>query len=46
MLGKSNVIKIWSLSSGALVYDNNMGAAEDSDAATVLGGGSIQIHRN
>ncbi|MGH7637927.1 MAG: hypothetical protein ACREOK_09770, partial [Gemmatimonadaceae bacterium] len=39
-------IKIWSLSSSAdVVYDNMRGLAEDSDAATVLGGGSISIHQ-
>lgn len=37
-------IKIWDLNNGgAIVYDNQMGATEDSDAATMLGGGSIVI---
>ena len=38
-------IKIWELGSGVIVYDNKMGEADDSDAATTLGGGSIVIHR-
>ena len=38
-------IKIWELQSGAIVYDNQMGEAEVSDAATALGGGSIVIHK-
>jgi hypothetical protein len=36
-------IKIWAIG-GAVVYDNALGAAEDSDASTALGGGSIVIH--
>ena len=36
-------IKIWVIG-GAVVYDNVMDAAEDSDAGTQLGGGSIVIH--
>lgn len=35
--------KIWS--SSGTVYDNQMTASEDSDAATALGGGSIRIHQ-
>lgn len=38
-------IKIWLKATGAIVYDNQMGAADDGDAATVLGGGSIVIHK-
>jgi hypothetical protein len=38
-------IKIWNKASGVVVYDNQAGQAEDSDAATVLGGGSIVIHK-
>jgi hypothetical protein len=38
-------IKIWDLSSGAVVYDNKMGDADDSPSGTALGGGSIVIHR-
>jgi PKD repeat protein len=37
-------IKIWDLATGDVVYDNKMGSAEDSDAATTLSGGSIVIH--
>ncbi|HEX6965175.1 MAG TPA: PKD domain-containing protein [Gemmatimonadaceae bacterium] len=38
-------IKIWDRATGAVVYDNQMGASDDSGAATLLGGGSITIHR-
>ena len=38
-------IKIWELSSGAVVYDNKMGEDDSSQSATLLGGGSIVIHR-
>jgi hypothetical protein len=38
-------IKIWDKASGnAVVYDNQIGSAENADATTVLGGGSIVIH--
>jgi len=40
-------IKIWQLINGVegpVVYDNALGASEDSPAATILGGGSIVIH--
>ena len=41
-------IKIWSTnpdgSAGAVVYDNQMGAADTGNAGTQLGGGSIVIH--
>jgi hypothetical protein len=41
-------IKIWAKnadgSDGAVVYDNKMGSAEDSNDATIVGGGSIVIH--
>jgi hypothetical protein len=38
-------IKIWDKNNGdAVVYDNQMGEADDSHAGTVLGGGSIVIH--
>jgi hypothetical protein len=42
-------IKIWNMSDGGVVYDNQMGKAENSDDATILGingqgGGSIVIH--
>ena len=38
-------IKIWEPSSGAIVYDNKIGEDDASAAATLLGGGSIVIHR-
>jgi PKD repeat protein len=38
-------LKIWDVASGAIVYDNKMGEADESDAATSLGGGSIVIHK-
>jgi hypothetical protein len=39
-------IKIWDKDNGdAIVYDNQMGDADDADPATVLGGGSIVIHK-
>jgi hypothetical protein len=37
-------IKIWELATGATVYDNQMNAAENADATTDIGGGSIVIH--
>jgi hypothetical protein len=38
-------IKIWDKDNGdAVVYDNQMGAADDADTGTPLGGGSIVIH--
>jgi hypothetical protein len=37
-------IKIWVKSSGAVVYDNQLGALDDAPLTTVLGGGSIVIH--
>jgi hypothetical protein len=38
-------LKIWDTATGGVVYDNQMGAGETTDAATALGGGSIIIHR-
>jgi hypothetical protein len=39
-------IKIWLISSGAVVYDNVLGVSEDIDNANpqAIGGGSIVIH--
>ncbi len=37
-------IKIWDKAADEVIYDNQMGADEGSDAATALGGGSIVIH--
>jgi hypothetical protein len=40
-------IKIWDKDNGdAIVYDNQMGADEDADPATAIGGGSIVIHKS
>ncbi|HET6576385.1 MAG TPA: PKD domain-containing protein, partial [Fimbriiglobus sp.] len=38
-------IKIWDAVSGVVAYDNGLGAADDADPATPLGGGSIVIHK-
>jgi len=37
-------IKVWRVSDGVIVYDNQMGQLDDSSASTALGGGSIVIH--
>ena len=37
-------IKIWDESDESVVYDNQLGAAEDADPTTALQGGSIVIH--
>ena len=37
-------IKIWDNASGAVVYDNQMGAADTADPTTPLGGGNIALH--
>ena len=38
-------MKIWDIATGTTVYDNQMGAEDDADANTTLGGGSIVIHK-
>lgn len=38
-------IRIWDRLNGGLVYDNQLGAPDDADPTTVLGGGSIVVHR-
>ena len=38
-------IKIWERVTEAPIYDNQIGEADDSDAATVLGGGQIVVHK-
>lgn len=38
-------IKIWDADRGTLVYDNQIGADDTVDPTTVLGGGSIVIHK-
>lgn len=37
-------IKFWDISSNTVVYDNQIGATDDTNPTTVLGGGSIVIH--
>jgi basic membrane protein A len=38
-------IKIWDPATDEMIYDNQMGDQDDADPVTVLGGGSIVIHR-
>ena len=38
-------IKIWDIVGGNTIYDNAMGADDDSYEGTVITGGNIQIHR-
>ncbi len=38
-------MKIWDAVSGLVVYDNQLGASDDAAPTTVLGGGSIVIHK-
>jgi hypothetical protein len=38
-------IKIWDLGTGSIVYDNQLGDADDAGLSTALGGGSIVIHK-
>jgi len=38
-------IKIWDTATGAVVYDNQLGTADDASPETTLGAGNIQIHR-
>jgi hypothetical protein len=37
-------IKIWDKSTGAVVYDNQMGDSETADPTTAIAGGSIVVH--
>jgi PKD repeat protein len=39
-------MKIWDKDGGNVVYDNQMDAADDVDPTTVIGGGSIKIHKS
>jgi uncharacterized protein (TIGR02145 family) len=39
-------IKIWNKTDNTIVYDNNLGKDENDIPATVLGGGSIVIHKS
>ena len=38
--------KVWEKATGTIAYDNQLGAADGADPATVLGGGSIVVHKN
>jgi hypothetical protein len=38
-------IKIWDKVSGVLVYDNQLGASDTADPATLIAGGSIIVHK-
>jgi hypothetical protein len=38
-------IKIWDKATDTVVYDNQMGADEIGDPTTVIGGGSIVVHK-
>ena len=38
-------IKIWDKTTSTIIYDNQMGQGDDSNATTALGGGSIVIHQ-
>ena len=37
-------VKIWLLASGLVVYDNQIGAAEDAEPTTAITHGSIKVH--
>ncbi len=39
-------LKIWNLDSGAVIYDNQMGATDDADPSTAITKGSIVIHKS
>ncbi len=39
-------VKIWNKVSGAIVYDNQLGASEEVDPVTAITGGSIVIHKS
>ena len=41
--GSQDAFRTKLMKDGVVVSDNKLGATDDSDAATVLGGGSIQI---
>lgn len=38
-------IKIWDLASGSVIYDNQLGDLDDALPSTMIGGGSIIIHK-
>ena len=38
-------IKIWDKATDEIIYDNQVGASDNEDPTTALGGGSIVIHK-
>jgi hypothetical protein len=38
-------MKIWDLASGQVIYDNQPGAADNTDPITEIGGGSIKTRK-
>jgi len=38
--------RIWKSATESVVYDNEIGEPDDSDAGTEIGGGNIVVHRN
>jgi len=38
-------IKIWDKGTGNVIYDNQIGAADDADATAEITGGSITVHK-
>jgi len=38
-------MKVWDQFTGQVVYDNQLGAYDFADPTTVIGGGSIVIHK-
>lgn len=38
-------IKIWDKATDTVVYDNQLGAPDDANPTTVIGGGNIKIHK-
>lgn len=38
-------IKIWDKASGEVIYDNQLGAEDTADPATIIQGNSIVIHK-
>jgi PKD repeat protein len=38
-------IRIWDKTTGTVIYDNQIGAADDANPTMALGGGSITIHK-
>jgi len=38
-------IRIWAPATGEILYDNQPDDSDDADAATILGGGNIAVHK-